>query len=247
MKRLLNSGTLAVMIFSIGPFALLFWALGVSGELIITLWLVSGIIIKFTMNSKKEGDLNTIQQKDTVNEKSDLNQTESEEQPSLFQSKENYHAFWHSLIELSPELNQKRIICSIINKYEVNVEVWDEVQQNKYILVNLIKDRHLKRTDKFFINFSVMQSAKEKEKWHQYQVNRLLEKIESSNLNIDYDSIAIGGKISFDIKYNQPPTLTHPSELGGGQYQLNWEELEKREYIGETQEYEFSNFRIEKE
>lgn len=255
MKKILNSGTLAVMFFGIGPFALLFWFLGVSGELILGLCLISGIIIKFTMNSKNEGALNTIEQKDSINrkdilsfnEKPEVNQKEYKEQPPLFQSKENYYAFWHSFIELSPELNQKRVFCSIINKYEVNVEIGDEILHRKYLLINLIKDRHLKRTDKFFINFSVMQSVQEKEKWHQHRVKRLLEKIESNVLDIDYNSIAIGDKISFDIKYNQPPILTHPSELGGNQYQLSWEELEKREYIGEVEEYEFLNFRIEKE
>lgn len=53
MKKLLNSGTLAVMLLGIGPFALLFWSLGVSGEIVFTLWVVAGIIIKLTMGSKK--------------------------------------------------------------------------------------------------------------------------------------------------------------------------------------------------
>ena len=54
MKKLLNSGTLAVMIFGLGPIALLFVVLGVSGEIMFEIWVIAGIIIKFTINTKKD-------------------------------------------------------------------------------------------------------------------------------------------------------------------------------------------------
>ena len=54
MKRILNSRTLAIMTLGIGPFALLFWASGAKGETILLLWFIAGVIIKLTINSKKE-------------------------------------------------------------------------------------------------------------------------------------------------------------------------------------------------
>ncbi|MET3126261.1 putative membrane protein YphA (DoxX/SURF4 family) [Arcicella rosea] len=54
MKTILNSGTLAIMIFGIGPFALLLWSFGMDGEIVLGLWVVSGILTKvFIVNRRK--------------------------------------------------------------------------------------------------------------------------------------------------------------------------------------------------
>ena len=54
MKKLLNSGTLAVMIFGFGPFALGIWAAtDISGGVVIMFWIIAGVILKLTMSSQK--------------------------------------------------------------------------------------------------------------------------------------------------------------------------------------------------
>ena len=259
MKRILNSRTLAILVFGIGPLALLFWALGANGELVLGFWLVLGVIIKFAMASQNDTESNRTRNTDLINKQNegsidkksdiiDLVSKENKEQTesTLFQSKENYHDFWHSLIELSPELNNKRVTCYIIDKYEVSINDGAEVKKYKYIQTNLVRDRYLKNTDNFFSNLGFMLTTNEKERWHKYQVRKLLEKFEARKMKIDYDAIVIGDRISFNIKYNEPPILTLPSEVGDGHYQLTWEELEKEEYIGDEVEFEFSNFEIEK-
>ena len=188
---------------------------------------------KYLLNSKMD-DLEPIQKEETISH-------------ILFHSKENYFKFWHSLNQLDPSLDGMRITCTVIDKYSVKWKLSNEGSIDEYLLLDLIKDRKLKSTDTFFINFSIMPSLDEKIKWHEYQVKRLLEKVEKKELkNIKFDEISVGDRLSFDIKYNTPPLLEYSEELGGETYQLSWAELEKRDYWGGTYEYEFSNFSLSK-
>ncbi|MES2517256.1 MAG: hypothetical protein V4585_04055 [Bacteroidota bacterium] len=54
MKKFLNSGTLAIMIFGLGPFALLLWSFGFDGESVFVLWLIASFVVKITVRSGKE-------------------------------------------------------------------------------------------------------------------------------------------------------------------------------------------------
>jgi uncharacterized membrane protein len=187
----------------------------------------------------------------------DEKKEEAEILPYPIDSSDSYYKFWHSFPELKPELSGQRIKCTVINKhswelpfnddddddYDEDSEL-DEKPQKVYhfIQLGLIKDRNLQRCDGLYKNFAFHPTVEKKIEWHKRQMGRLLESIESSKLTngVKYEDILEGDSISFDVKYNPPPTF----ELSAGPFQLSWKELERQEYIVNIEEYEFSNFSV---
>lgn len=162
----------------------------------------------------------------------------------LISNETYYNQFWDNCVKLKPNYINEKLTCIVLKKYYVEIDIFNEPIRYDYILLNLIKERKLKETQKLFGNFCFYKTEKEKENWHYYQLERLLISVEKKQVEdiINYSDVKIGNLISFQVSYNQPPLIEKGIELGGGFFEANWETIEKFEFEDVSKEYSFSHF-----